>query len=1038
MKKFFSLLIVMVCACLQMSAQFIPVEGKQYLIQDTKNTSLYVVLATGSDSAGGASNATYASLSAEGTPFYITEDGDGFVFSTEDGKYLSNTHAWNITTSDASVWYINEVGDGSYYIYKDASKGLGADSHAAGKGLYNDKTGQAWNIVEYVAPEVKHEVIAEVDGEQSKMLADGEGGYEVTVTLGVGEHSVVVYYDGAEVYNSTFTTTSFVVNGETLTEGKVSIAYVPETNKVTITGDGVAAQTSSWDGTWVISPSFDTVPESWDALVGNLTLTFPGATTVAPGADAFVQLIDEYGDNNYWMCAPGYVSAYEDYGVTDLGSIVAQGNTLKFNGVVPELLGAVPYESGKVCGYLGGTYIVDGEEVTLEDEVMYLSWEMPEVTPSEGWTGEFVFNPADGDVLESASDVEHITITFPGAKEVQLNYVQGMIYNEMGNAYHYVCFSNYGGAYGTASAEGNVVTLNFVNGVAGCIPYESGILHGYFQGSFVVDGETVGMNGIEAYYSVGNSAPEKGVYIVGIDGNWDPSNPSLTVTPTELGEYIFNYTTTEDRWFAIGTVLGADANDWDTFNANRLGAPSADYRLSKGDVVDLTLGLNNSFFIPAGEWQFEIDLENSKLYVYKGAEPYVWEPAEMEIVGSFNNWGNDGVEDQYKAADGNGTWTINCQLPAGTHEFKVRADGAWDHNWGGELAAQYSQGTAYKNGANFSLTLDKASDVTIYLYQVSEDQLNYVWYAEEVIVPFSAEEGQAYNIMYTDGTGIDFETLSSGTDGCTTLVTSTATPSKVYFTAVDGGWTIKSGDKYLAAYKNLTGSLKWSTGLSDEPYVWTIDGTAEDFTLTREDGKNVKVEGGKLYCDNTNSSVTAHFYLVPAKTVWNGEIAAAMTDELTCEVEFCEADQVDVTNFGVLGGIFDEGGDVVALAVADAENVLNVAGSVEVKGRKALVHFEKIADLKAKGVDVAAAAKKIGGFATTGKATAYICPKSFKVDGEMVYDAITADYDYATGTTTGINAIESTTAATIFDLQGRRVRNANNGVFIYNGKKVVK
>ena len=50
------------------------------------------------------------------------------------------------------------------------------------------------------------------------------------------------------------------------------------------------------------------------------------------------------------------------------------------------------------------------------------------------------------------------------------------------------------------------------------------------------------------------------------------------------------------------------------------------------------------------------------------------------VVGSFTNWG-DGVEDVAMTAGEGNTWTAEVELPAGA-EFKVRADGKWDNNWG--------------------------------------------------------------------------------------------------------------------------------------------------------------------------------------------------------------------------------------------------------------------------------------------------------------------------------------------------------------------
>ncbi|MBR2545582.1 MAG: hypothetical protein IKE93_05390 [Erysipelotrichaceae bacterium] len=59
------------------------------------------------------------------------------------------------------------------------------------------------------------------------------------------------------------------------------------------------------------------------------------------------------------------------------------------------------------------------------------------------------------------------------------------------------------------------------------------------------------------------------------------------------------------------------------------------------------------------------------------------------VVGAFNNWGE--TPDVEMTAGENNTWSAEVELAAGT-EFKVRADGAWDNNWGtadgGNLVAE--------------------------------------------------------------------------------------------------------------------------------------------------------------------------------------------------------------------------------------------------------------------------------------------------------------------------------------------------------------
>ena len=85
---------------------------------------------------------------------------------------------------------------------------------------------------------------------------------------------------------------------------------------------------------------------------------------------------------------------------------------------------------------------------------------------------------------------------------------------------------------------------------------------------------------------------------------------------------------------------------------------------------------------------------------YEEIVPYVAADHTYGIVGSFegSNWG-EGPDVAMEAA-GDNTWAGEVDLKAGD-EFKVRADGAWDYNWGTE------------DGANFVAEADGTYVVTI-------------------------------------------------------------------------------------------------------------------------------------------------------------------------------------------------------------------------------------------------------------------------------------------------------------------------------------
>lgn len=182
------------------------------------------------------------------------------------------------------------------------------------------------------------------------------------------------------------------------------------------------------------------------------------------------------------------------------------------------------------------------------------------------------------------------------------------------------------------------------------------------------------------------------------------------------------------------------------------------------------------------------------------------------------------------------------------------------------------------------------------------------------------------------------------------------------------------------------------------------------------------------------------------QSVWNGEVtypdAVASTEEvLNFPVTFNDASDISVSNMGLLAAVFDEEGDIYALAMADADEAFDMAGSVSVSGSTATIHFVGIDELM--GVNpalVESAAKRIGAFQpTAGKFTVFVAPKSFVVDGTLVSDVLGESYEVNGGMTTGIGSIATETSARIYDMQGRRVvAPAKAGLYIVNGKKVIR
>lgn len=284
MKKFFTLFVLAIFACLNAVAQFAPEEGKQYVIKDAMS-SYYIVLAVGNDSqASDTDNTTQASLGVTGTPFTFTAQGTGFTLSTDDGKYLGiGARAWNVGTDSPAVWNIEnyEAANGRCHIYLSttAGKGLGLDNHTIGSGVYTNKPNAYWVLEEYVAPEVTHTVTATLDGVAANMLEDGEGGYLVTFPeIATGDHTVVVSYDGEET-SYDFTTSDYKVFEAVVSVGKVTVSY--KDGVITVTGDGIGADpigpTATFKG--VVVPSLTSISSLAD--LEGMQLTFVDAEEVS-------------------------------------------------------------------------------------------------------------------------------------------------------------------------------------------------------------------------------------------------------------------------------------------------------------------------------------------------------------------------------------------------------------------------------------------------------------------------------------------------------------------------------------------------------------------------------------------------------------------------------------------------------------------------------------------------------------------------------------------------------------------------------------
>ena len=114
------------------------------------------------------------------------------------------------------------------------------------------------------------------------------------------------------------------------------------------------------------------------------------------------------------------------------------------------------------------------------------------------------------------------------------------------------------------------------------------------------------------------------LYIIGdVDGtSWDPANGNVFVEMSSTtGTYICNIDIIDlddDGYgtFAFGSKLGADSNDWDTFNANRYGPIQKDTELSAGMAGAIGQNGDTSFKVPSGAYAVKVDLTLQQITMF--------------------------------------------------------------------------------------------------------------------------------------------------------------------------------------------------------------------------------------------------------------------------------------------------------------------------------------------------------------------------------------------------------------------------------------
>lgn len=230
--------------------------------------------------------------------------------------------------------------------------------------------------------------------------------------------------------------------------------------------------------------------------------------------------------------------------------------------------------------------------------------------------------------------------------------------------------------------------------------------------TLTVTGEGTGPVLVETLYLIGEPA-----------GGWAAN----VGEKLEGSEGIFTYSAdfAKQTYFGFATELGANANDWDTLNANRYGSNQTVGEADSYDIVEagtytMQKPNGNSWNLPAGKWTLTVNtVENTLVVTGQGDLPPVPEvPETLYIIGNIddNDW--NPVNPIPMTKSGN-TFTVEAEAVAnveGKSFFSFcSAKGSTNDNAGwGELSGSDRYGAATEGavatvGTPFAYTVYKAN-----------------------------------------------------------------------------------------------------------------------------------------------------------------------------------------------------------------------------------------------------------------------------------------------------------------------------------------
>ena len=168
------------------------------------------------------------------------------------------------------------------------------------------------------------------------------------------------------------------------------------------------------------------------------------------------------------------------------------------------------------------------------------------------------------------------------------------------------------------------------------------------------------------------------LYIIGQPAGGWAANKGTELTQKEPGVFTYSASFTSATYFAFADELGSSANDWNTLNAHRYNPTSNNAVPSGTENTIVYGGQDRSWMLPAGDYDMTIDTNTMNLSM--GGGEIVIEIGDLYLRGDMNGWKAEAAwkftksGDVYTLADvtipagdkfkvGNADWTFDCAVP---------------------------------------------------------------------------------------------------------------------------------------------------------------------------------------------------------------------------------------------------------------------------------------------------------------------------------------------------------------------------------------